>query len=79
MSPSSTANSADAKSLSTTASTPVEIPSSIVTGTPPPPTQMTTRPLSKSAAIAEDSRMRTGFGEGTTRLKPDPSGFVCHP
>lgn len=74
------ANSAAVRSLSSTASTPCRPPSlPRVTGTPPPPVQMTTAPLAASSLIMSSSTIRTGSGEGTTRRHAAPSRRICQP
>mmetsp|Transcript_10360 Transcript_10360/g.33991 ORF Transcript_10360/g.33991 Transcript_10360/m.33991 type:complete len:214 (-) Transcript_10360:170-811(-) len=67
--PSASASRADARSLSTTACTGTSVPSagSATTGTPPPPTAITTMPASRRASIAGCCTIRSGSGDATTR------------
>ena len=74
------ASTALVRSLSTTASTPCSSPrSSRMTGTPPPPAQTTTAPLSRSSRISRVSTTRCGRGEPTTRRQPVPSALTTQP
>ncbi len=68
---SAVARSAEARSLSITASIPRR-PAPSATGIPPPPQATTVMPLSTSARIDASSTISTGTGDGTTRRQPRP-------
>src|SRR5262245_40158109 len=68
------ARSDEARSLSTTASTPRRRPpGSLTTGMPPPPAATTTTPAASRTRIASASTISSGSGDGTTRRKPRPA------
>ena len=71
---STTGQTAEDKSLSMTASTPLIMPLSMMTGTPPPPTVMTMCPALASISTAGTFSMSLGAGEATTLLQPLPLG-----
>src|ERR1035441_759129 len=57
----------EARSLSTTPSTPTRRLPSHATGMPPPPQAITTTPAWSRHAMASSSMMRSGWGDATTR------------
>ena len=79
--PTASAMRSAAKSLSITASTPRQAPSSDrTTGMPPPPPATTTYPAPDRAEMAPASMGAIGRGEGTTRRYPRPaSSVMAHP
>ena len=78
--PTARASSAEAKSLSMTASTPSRRPSGrSTTGIPPPPAATTRKPASTSVWIASCSTIRTGCGEATSRRQPRPESSATVP
>src|SRR5947207_2708479 len=65
------ARSAEAQSLSITASTPRSWPSRATTGTPPPPQAIVSAPASRSVSIGSDPTIASGRGRARgARLVP---------
>ena len=57
-----------------------EVPSSPrTTGTPPPPAQITVRPVSSNDRISSSSMIAVGSGDATTRRQLVPSSRIAQP